>query len=153
MTAPLREFEVHHLVEGMGRLLHSVNFKSPRQDCFIDRASGRLAFSPVWVPLADGMLDVPIVLGELKTAGYNAPISIHCEYRSCFFRLEKITCQGSGLNIQQFGQTGLQVPHFLFPCTALFKTFQRYANRRVVHSTHRSAQLSERTPTPSPPSP
>jgi len=82
--------EKPHLAIGlMGDYLHSVNFKSPRQEYFVERESGRLAYCPVWVPLADGMLDVPAVMCALLAVGYRDPLSIHCEYRSHFFRVEK----------------------------------------------------------------
>ncbi len=82
--------ESPHLAVGlMGDYLHSVNLKSPRWEYCIDRKNGRLAYCPVWVPLADGMLDVPRVLSELRAAGYRDSISMHCEYRSHFFRVER----------------------------------------------------------------
>jgi L-ribulose-5-phosphate 3-epimerase len=82
--------EPPHIALGlMGEYLHSVNFKSPRQDAFIRPQTGRLAYVPSWVPLRSGMLDVPLVLEELKKAGYTEAISIHCEYRSFFFRMEQ----------------------------------------------------------------
>lgn len=72
----------------LGPYLHSVNFKSPRQEYYVDPASGRLRYRPVWVPLRDGMLDVPAVLSELQAAGYTDPISIHAEYRCYFYMVE-----------------------------------------------------------------
>ncbi len=73
----------------LGRYLHSVNFKSPRQSYDIDPAAGRLFYVPVWVPLRSGMLNAPLVLDCLREAGYRDAISVHCEYRSYFFRAEK----------------------------------------------------------------
>ncbi len=73
----------------LGPYLHSVNFKSPRQEYDLDSAAGRLCYVPVWVPLRSGMLDAPLVLRALQAAGYRDAISIHCEYRSYFFRAEK----------------------------------------------------------------
>lgn len=73
----------------MGPYLHSVNFKSPRQAYDINPQTGRLTYSPVWVPLRSGMLDVPLVLQEMRQVGHTDPISIHCEYRSFFFRVEQ----------------------------------------------------------------
>lgn len=72
----------------LGPYLHSVNFKSPRQEYDVDPASGRLYYVPVWVPLRSGMLNAPLALATLRQAGYRDAISIHCEYRSYFFRAE-----------------------------------------------------------------
>ena len=72
----------------LGDYLHSVNFKSPRQEYFSHPTTGRLTFKPIWVPLRDGMLDLPMVLPSLKAAGYTDPISIHAEYRSFFHLIE-----------------------------------------------------------------
>ena len=72
----------------LGPYLHSVNFKSPRQEYFVDPKTGRLSYKPVWVPIRDGMLDVPAVLKALAEAGYTDPISIHAEYRNHFYRVE-----------------------------------------------------------------
>ncbi len=71
----------------MGPYCHSVNFKSPRQAPRIDPRTGHLVWQAAWVPLRDGMLDVPLVLGELKRAGYSDAISIHAEYRSYFHQV------------------------------------------------------------------
>lgn len=73
----------------MGDYLHSVNIKSPRQEYFISPDNGRLTYKPVWVPLKDGMLDVPQVLAELKAVKYKGAFSIHAEYRSFFYFVEK----------------------------------------------------------------
>lgn len=73
----------------LGPYLHSVNLKSPRQEYFIDPESGRLAYQPVWVPLRDGMLDLPGLLQQLKRSGYSEALSIHGEYRSYFYRIEE----------------------------------------------------------------
>ena len=73
----------------MGPHLHSVNIKSPRQEYFINPENGRLAYKPVWVPLKDGMLDMPMLLSELKAAGYKDALSIHAEYRSHFHFVER----------------------------------------------------------------
>ena len=72
----------------LGDYLHSVNFKSPRQEYFSHPKTGRLTFKPIWVPLKDGMLDLPMVLSALKAAQYTDPISIHAEYRSFFHLVE-----------------------------------------------------------------
>jgi len=72
----------------LGPRLQSVNLKSPRQEYSIDPASGRLSYKPIWVPLRDGMLDVPSVLSALKDSGYTDSISIHAEYRCYFYRVE-----------------------------------------------------------------
>lgn len=71
-----------------GPYLHSVNFKSPRQEYFIDPETNRLSFKPIWVPLRDGMLDVPGVLKTLKKLGYTGPIIVHGEYRTHYYRIE-----------------------------------------------------------------
>lgn len=73
----------------LGPYLHSVNFKSPRQEYFTDPQTGRLAFKPIWVPLRDGMTDVPAVLRKLKAVGYTDAIAIHAEYRTHYFFIEK----------------------------------------------------------------
>jgi len=72
----------------LGPRLHSVNFKSPRQEYFTSPPTGRLQYRPIWVPLRDGMLDAPAVLSALQGAGYTDPISIHAEYRCYFYRVE-----------------------------------------------------------------
>lgn len=72
----------------LGNYLHSVNFKSPRQEYFADLKTGQLAFKPIWVPLKDGLLDAAKVLPALERAGYTDPISIHAEYRSFFHLVE-----------------------------------------------------------------
>ncbi len=72
-----------------GDYLHSVNFKSPRQEYDINPVTGRLQYVPVWVPLRSGMLDIPATLQALQKTGYTDPISIHCEYRTYFSRIEK----------------------------------------------------------------
>ena len=69
----------------LGPRLHSVNFKSPRQDCCADPQTGRLTFETIWVPLRDGMLEVPGVLKQLKAVGYADPISIHAEYGTHYY--------------------------------------------------------------------
>jgi sugar phosphate isomerase/epimerase len=66
----------------LGPYLHSVNLKSPRQEYFANPKTGGLSFQPIWVPLRDGMVDVPAVLKALKAVGYTEPISIHGEYRT-----------------------------------------------------------------------
>ena len=76
-------------LELLGPYLNSVNFKSPRQDYFIDPVTNRLSYKPVWVPLRDGMLDVPAVLKALQEAGYTDPISIHAEYRTYFYHIDQ----------------------------------------------------------------
>lgn len=68
----------------MGPRLHSVNMKNPRQEPLVDPKTGRLVFRQAWVPLRDGMVDIPFVLAELKAAGYTDPLSIHAEYGNCF---------------------------------------------------------------------
>ena len=72
----------------LGPYLHSVNVKSPRQEYVIAPATGRLAYSPVWVPLREGMLDVPKLLTTLREVGHTDPISVHAEYRCSFYRVE-----------------------------------------------------------------
>ena len=72
----------------MGPYLHSVNLKSPRQEYFIEPATGRLTYKPIWVPLRDGMLNVSGLLNALKKAGYRDALSIHAEYRSYFHYVE-----------------------------------------------------------------
>lgn len=79
----------------MGPRLHSVNFKSPRWEYFADRRTGRLRYQPIWVPLPDGMLDVPGVLAQLDAAGYSDPISIHGEYRTHYHYIEE-NCEKTG---------------------------------------------------------
>ena len=76
-------------LELLGPSLHSVNLKSPRQEYFIDTDTKQLTYKPIWLPLKDGMLDVPLVLKELQSAGYTDPISIHAEYRNYFYMIEK----------------------------------------------------------------
>lgn len=73
----------------MGEYLHSVNIKSPRQESFINPDNGRLEYKPVWVPLKDGMLDIPALLSELKTVGYKDAFSLHAEYRSHFHHVAR----------------------------------------------------------------
>ena len=73
----------------LGPYMHSVNFKSPRQEYFADPETGRLRFKPIWTPLRDGMLDVPAALKALKAAGYTDPISIHGEYRTHYHYIEQ----------------------------------------------------------------
>ena len=73
----------------LGPYLHSVNLKSPRQEYFADAKTGALSFKPIWVPLRDGMVDVPGVLKALKAAGYTEPISIHGEYRTHYYYMVK----------------------------------------------------------------
>ncbi len=73
----------------LGPYLHSVNFKSPRKEYFIDPENSQLTYESIWVPLRDGMLDVRRVLNELEKVGYTDPISIHAEYRCYFYRIEK----------------------------------------------------------------
>ena len=77
-------------LELLGPRLHSVNFKSPRHAHSIDPGTGRLKYTPVWVPLRDGMLDVPYELQALSDAGYTDPISLHAEHRTYFFRVENV---------------------------------------------------------------
>ncbi len=72
----------------LGPRLHSVNFKSPRQEYFVDAKTGRLRFQPIWVPLRDGMVDVPHALAALRSAGYDDAISIHGEYRTHYHYIE-----------------------------------------------------------------
>ncbi len=72
----------------LGPRLHSVNFKSPRQEYFADPATGRLTFRPIWLPLRDGMVDVPFTLKTLQEFGYTDPISIHGEYRTHYHYIE-----------------------------------------------------------------
>jgi len=72
----------------LGPQLQSVNFKSPRQEYFVEPKTGKLTYKPIWVPLRDGMLDVPAVLTALQEAGYTDPISIHAEYRNYFYYIE-----------------------------------------------------------------
>jgi len=76
-------------LELLGPSLHSVNFKSPRQEYFIDPDTKQLTYKPIWLPLKDGMLNAPLVLKELQSAGYTDPISIHAEYRNYFYMIEK----------------------------------------------------------------
>ncbi len=71
----------------MGPYCHSVNFKSPRHMNLTDPATGRMTWRAAWVPLRDGMLDVPQVLYALKAAGYADPISLHAEYGAYFFEV------------------------------------------------------------------
>ena len=73
----------------LGPYLHSVNFKSPRQEYFIDPGTNRLSYKPIWVPLRDGMLDVSSVLRELREVGYTDATSIHAEYSCHFYWVEK----------------------------------------------------------------
>lgn len=73
----------------LGPYLHSVNLKSPRLAHCINPATGRLAYKAVWVPLRDGMLDVPLVLKTLEEAGYSDALSLHAEYRCYFYMVEK----------------------------------------------------------------
>ena len=73
----------------LGPYLHSVNLKSPRQEYYTNPATGRLAYKPVWVPLRDGMLDVPALLETLRKAGYEDALSIHAEYRCYFHMVER----------------------------------------------------------------
>lgn len=73
----------------LGPYLQSVNFKSPRWEYFVDPKTARLTYKPIWVPLRDGMLDVPAVLKALQEAGYSDAISIHAEYRNYFYFIEK----------------------------------------------------------------
>jgi len=73
----------------MGPYLHSVNFKSARWEYYVDPHDGRLHYKPIWLPLSDGMLDVPGVLQALKAAGYSEPISIHGEYRTHYYYIEE----------------------------------------------------------------
>ncbi len=75
----------------IGPYLHSVNFKSPRREYSVDPETGHLRFTPIWVPLRDGMLDVRAVLKKLKSVGYTDPISIHGEYRTHYYYIEKDT--------------------------------------------------------------
>jgi len=77
-------------LELLGPRLHSVNFKSSRHAHCTDPETGRLRYMPVWVPLRDGMLDVPSELRALSDAGYTDPISIHAEHRTYFFRVETV---------------------------------------------------------------
>ena len=73
----------------MGPYLHSVNFKGPRQEYFVDPKTDRLTYRPIWVPLRDGMLDVPGALNALKDAGYTDPISVHAEFRTHYHMIER----------------------------------------------------------------
>ncbi len=73
----------------LGPYLQSVNFKSPRQEHYIDPKSERLTYKPIWVPLRDGMLDLPGVLSALEAAGYTDPIALHAEYRNYYYMVEK----------------------------------------------------------------
>jgi sugar phosphate isomerase/epimerase len=73
----------------LGPRLQSVNLKSPRQEYCVDPDTGRLTYRATWVPLRDGMLDVPAVLAALAAAGHGDPLSIHAEYRSHFYMVEQ----------------------------------------------------------------
>lgn len=77
-------------LELLGPRLHSVNLKSPRHAHSIDAKSGRLLYTPVWVPLRDGMLDVAAELAALSQVGYTDAISLHAEYRTYFYRVENV---------------------------------------------------------------
>lgn len=72
----------------MGAYLHGVNIKSPRIEHAFDPETRAVRHMPIWVPLADGMLDVPLLLDELRRAGYAGPLSMHSEYRTHYSRLE-----------------------------------------------------------------
>ena len=72
----------------LGPYLHSVNLKNSRQEYFFDRETGQLAFKPIWVPLWDGMLNIPKLLKLLWEAGYRDPLSIHAEHRTHYCRIE-----------------------------------------------------------------
>ena len=75
-------------LELLGPRLHSVNLKSPRQEYRADPKTDKLTYVPIWVPLRDGMLDVPGVLKALTDCGYTDPISIHAEYRTHYHMIE-----------------------------------------------------------------
>jgi sugar phosphate isomerase/epimerase len=84
--------EPSHLALGLiGPYLHRVNFKSPRKEYTSDPETERLRYRDIWVPLRDGMLDVRNVLSELQKAGYTDPISVHAEYRTHYYVIEKNT--------------------------------------------------------------
>lgn len=75
-------------IDLLGPSLHSVNFKSPRQEYFADPNTGQLRFKPIWVPLIDGMLDAQGVLKKLQEVGYRDAISVHSEYRTHYHQIE-----------------------------------------------------------------
>ena len=72
----------------LGPYLHSVNIKNPRQEYYVNPATGRLAHKAIWVPLRDGLLDVAAALKALCNAGYRDALSLHAEYRSHFHMVE-----------------------------------------------------------------
>ena len=72
----------------MGPYLHSVNIKTPRQEYCADPDTGRLVHKPVWVPLRDGLLDLPLVLKRLDDVGYSDALSLHAEYRTHYHLIE-----------------------------------------------------------------
>ena len=90
-------------VDLMGAYLHSVNFKSPRQEYFVDAQTGRLCFKPIWVPMRDGMLDVPGVLKKLEAVGYVDAIAIHAEYRTHYHYIEMDRTATTQLITQDIG--------------------------------------------------
>ena len=75
-------------IDLLGPSLHSVNFKSPRQEYYADPNTGQLRFKPIWVPLIDGMLDCAGVLSKLQEVGYRDAISVHSEYRTHYHQIE-----------------------------------------------------------------
>ena len=75
-------------IDLLGPALHSVNFKSPRFDHFADRETGALRYQAIWLPLRDGMLNVPGALKKLKAVGHTEPISLHAEYRTHYHLIE-----------------------------------------------------------------
>ena len=72
----------------IGNYLHSVNVKSPRWEYTINPDTGRLQYQVIWVPLKDGMLNVPLLLEELDRVGYKDALNIAAEYRCSFHMVE-----------------------------------------------------------------
>ena len=72
----------------LGDRLQSVNLKSPRQEHYSDPTSGRWTWGPIWTPLRDGMLDLPLLLKTLRKTDYAEPLSLHAEYRTHYHLIE-----------------------------------------------------------------
>ena len=72
----------------VGAYLHGVNVKSPRYEPVVSAEDGRLSYRITWVPLKDGMVNVPRLLAELRRVGYGGTLNLFCEYCCGFYSVE-----------------------------------------------------------------
>lgn len=73
----------------VGEYLHGVNLKSPRYETVADPETGRYEYRVAWVPLKDGMMDLPLLLRELRKINYAGALNLFCEYGCNFYHVEQ----------------------------------------------------------------